>query len=297
MASSVTRFVPTENLLFEYYQRVLKLPFKLYQTWLYNQRRELVEFAIDFGFDLIMLAEKSKAPPPTYNSEPLTLEQALQHIHNGGNLGVRGNKQLVLLDYDSKELTPELEWLASKTLTIMTPNGWTFITLEPVVDELWLEMEKRFAGFSPSEATVKARLEAEVEESEMPEWVGNLPVEEQEALGWKNRKRFMLGNARRNRSYVVYPGSITCSFQTKATGIPKPKGVQHFGFGHSDPNQLCNGNGNQAHEYRYRFFYKPDGDYSSFTPTTATILPFDYFAKVALGKIVIGKKKEKTINA
>jgi hypothetical protein len=228
-----------------------------------------VQFAIDIGFNLIQLANRSKAPPNTYKYEPMTLSEALDWIHNGGNLGVRGDKQFCLLDYDAKELTSELAWLATKTLTITTPNGWTFFTLETLNNDLWLEMEKQFPGFAPSEAMVKARAE------KAAKWEVDEPLAR--GLGFSDdeinaflKPTMMVSNARRGRSYVVLPGSVTCVYQTKATGLKIPtnpetgKSIQHFGFGHTDSDQPCNGN-----------------------PRTTQILPFRYFAEVALKRRAI----------
>jgi hypothetical protein len=190
----------------------------------------------------------------------------------------------------------------------MTPNGWNFLCLEPIDLELWSRMESQIAGFSPSEAQLKARAEWAAKEKWLddPMWNDN----EREFFG---RSRFLLGNARRNRSYSVFAGGITCKYQSRATELPKPHGISHFGFGHTEFGFACNGSaakdhwsrtdrvvdGNTVavrshdraplpcelckHEYRIRLLYRRDGNYfDSFVPRYISILPFEKFARAAL---------------
>lgn len=289
------RFIPTENELLEYYESK-NLPFPMYRTWLHSQLNDVLRFAFAFDMNLLPLRPYSKTPPINYPYDPLTYNQAYSHLRGNnenqtyfGNFGIRGAGQdsvpsYVLIDYDQKELTPALEKLVRRNLSIMTPNGWAFITREPVDIPLWTKMEA-IPGFTPSEAALKARKDYGQKDLETLSAENGFTDSEREYFG---ASRFILGNARRNRSYVCLPGAVTCTYQTSATGLPKPidektgKPVQHWGFGHTGPTEPCNGSPNGKHDYRMRFFYKKDGDYTTFTPRSATILPFKYFAEQVL---------------
>ncbi len=293
---------------------------KGFNPWLWQNKKDLIKLAIDaFDFDLIKLAACSKAPCKGYNVKPLTVSQALNYLRDqrwdsGLWFGVRGNRRYVNLDYDSPTLTPELERLCGKTWTTVTPNGLTFVVSEPLVPELWFAMEEKFSGFSPSPATVKARQEMRQKDFESFGELFN-----QEERDFFGKSRWIMGNARRNRSYSVLAGGITCRYQSALTGIEKPKGIQHGGFFHTEFAEPCNGNPlgrdrdhwsfydteiegepvrlkrhDQAplpcdvckHSYFMRMLYKPDGSYfDSFTPRSVSVLSFETFANIALGEL------------
>lgn len=294
---TVERFVPTENELFEYAINH-GVPFKDYRTWLYGQLRDVLKLAFELDVNLIPLSPYSKAPNKRFPFEPLTYEQALEFLHESETqlrFGWRGvakdskTLRFALLDYDKRELTPELEYLVAKkkVLAIMTPNGWSFPTLEPVVPELWCEMEK-IDGFAPSQSMIDARIKRAIEYEKNHANLLRAGFTQEELDVLVKPKDLTVSNARRNRSFICLAGSVTCSSQTKATGLETPvdpetgKSVQHFGFGHTEPNQLCNGSPAGKHDYRMRLFHNPDS-YTSFVPRSFRVLPFKNFAEIVLG--------------
>src|SRR5438128_1806658 len=134
----ISPFRPTVTDLFEFYQDKMMQRglsrieiVKNYPKWCFSQQREALKLAFSFDANLIRLAPYSKSPPPDYEYRPLTYTQAMKHLReNGGWFGWRGNDRFAHLDFDSLELTPELERLAYRTLTTATPNGYTFTVRE-----------------------------------------------------------------------------------------------------------------------------------------------------------------------
>ncbi len=290
---------------------------KGYNAWMWHNKRDLIRLAIDgFDFDLIELGHCSKAPIPNYNTKPLTYNQAMRYLRDqswdeGLWFGLRGSRKHINLDYDSTILTPELERLCGKTWTTFTPSGLTFAVAEPLVPGLWFAIEEKFPGFAPSPATVKAREEMRLKDFER---FGDLFNQaERDHFG---KSKWIMGNARRNRSYAVLAGGITCVHQNAKIGLEKPAGLAHFGFGHSEYGEPCPGveagkdhwsiydteqdgipvklkRHDQAslpcdtckHSYFMRMLYKPDGSYfDSFTPNSVPLMSFEAFAKIALGE-------------
>ena len=295
----ITRFVPTPNELFEY-AISHGVEFVDYQSWVHNQLRDVLNFAFELSWNLIPLRPYSKAPTNKYPFVALTREEALQYFRDSPQpqlpFGIRGVGQdsktleTILLDYDSKTLTPELEFLVTKkkALTIVSPNGFTFVVREPIVPELWAEMEK-IDGFKPSQTMIDARVKRAIEYQNNHTKLVEAGFTQEELDVIVKPKDFTVSNARRNRSYACIAGSVTCSAQTKATGLAIPtnpetgKSVQHWGFGHTESDQPCNGNSTGKHDYRMRLFYQVTGDYTHFVPKSCSILPFEAFAKIALG--------------
>jgi len=322
----IERFVPSiPSGLYEYYfatgeSRGLSRGQlqKGFNAWSWRNKRDLIRLAINgFDFDLIKLGFYSKAPIPNFNAKPLSYLQAMRYIRDeqhwdaGLWFGLRGSKRYINLDYDSITLTPELERLCSKTWTTFTPSGITFVVREPLVPELWHQMEEKFPGFAPSPATVKAR-----EEMQLKDWESFGDVFCQEERDFFGKSKWIMGNARRNRSYCVLAGGITCAHQNAKIGLEKPKGLAHFGFGHTEFSEPCPGveagkshwsiydteqdgipmklkRHDQAplpcdvckHSYFIRMLYKRDGNYfDSFTPNSVSVLSFETFAQIALGE-------------
>lgn len=322
----INRFVPSFPIgLFEwYYSEGQKRGLsrgqlqKGYNAWLWRNKQDIIRLSINgFGFDLIKLDRCDKAPIPGYNTEPLTYSQAMDYLRDdqtwdsGLWFGLRGARQFVNLDYDSTTLTPLLERLCGKTWTTFTPSGFTFVVREPLIPELWFAMEEKLPGFAPSPATVKAREEMRLKDFES---FGDLFTQEERDFFGKSK--WIMGNARRNRSYCVLSGGITCVHQNAGIGLEKPKKLAHFGFGHSEYGEPCPGveagkshwsiyDTEQdgipmklkrhdlsslpcevcKHSYYMRMLYKPDGSYfDSFTPRSVSVLSFEIFAKIALGE-------------
>ena len=275
----IQKFCPTENELFEYYKSKSLSPI-IYRGWLHGQLRDIVRLGIELDMFLIPLVSYSKVPKE-HPYKPLNYEQALDHLSGRneneyiGNLGVCGAGQFVLLDYDLPVLAPRLEALARKTLTIMTPNGWTFVTREPFDIELWTKLEELIPGFGLSREQSKIRVEemkAIMERNTILTPENGFSDEERDYF---TRQPTVVGNARRGVSYVCMPGSITCSYQQRI--------ASQGNNNHSLPTEPCNGaSPDGKHDYHVRMIYKKDGDYTNFVPRSTTVLPFKYFAKKAL---------------
>lgn len=108
----------------------------------------LLEKYSQLGFSLVAISGKTKQPVSfarwSSKDYELSRDYLLNHLENNGNLAVNCGKsipKLVVLDYDSQEINPEL---LDFTLTEFTPRGIAFFTIGSYDSKLYKPLKEKF---------------------------------------------------------------------------------------------------------------------------------------------------------
>lgn len=110
-----------------------------------EQWQKHIDFYFSKDWYIIPLSNKSKRPVAGvfWSEKSLTKQEAEEHVREGGNLGVvAGKSGLVILDYDSHEINPELLDL---TLTCRSARGYLFFTREPFSSSLFEKLKANWS--------------------------------------------------------------------------------------------------------------------------------------------------------
>jgi hypothetical protein len=180
---------PSHEEVFQYFKR--NSIGKTWREWWMEQWQKHIDFYFSKDWYIIPLSNKSKRPVAGvfWSERSLTKQEAEEHVREGGNLGVvAGKSGLVILDYDSHEINPELLDL---TLTCRSARGYLFFTREPFSSSLFEKLKAGTIGVKGAQ----------------PLGVKGTGVEGTKPPGWDVPRVDIM--------YAVLPLSITCTGEQK----------------------------------------------------------------------------------
>jgi hypothetical protein len=168
---------------------------KWHDYWVQRWDKQLSIYEA-LGWSLIPIYRREKFPARDANwkSDRFSYDVIRWHIRQGGNVAVNaGDSHLVVLDYDSKYLPPELERMCSRVPTISTAKGFAYVTHPPSDGELFDRLKANYPHFDSPRGEGKYELLPLSETCAMPkhglggchhdfrvrEWVGEwlrLPI-------------------------------------------------------------------------------------------------------------------------